>query len=716
MSQDGGDLHPRERVLSTQSTRNAISVVSSEEGAVNPKRLSQLAVPVGVVVIIMMMVVPVPAAILDFLIALNITTALLIVLVSMYVKRPLDFSSFPSLLLICTLFRLALNISATRQVLSHGYAGQVINAFGHFVISGSLIIGLVIFAILLVIQFVVITNGAGRVAEVGARFTLDAMPGKQMAIDADLNSGLIDEKQARKRRSEVAAEADFYGSMDGASKFVKGDAIAAIIITLINLVGGIAIGIVQSHLSITAAISKYSLLSVGDGLVSQIPALLLSVATGLVVTRSGESDDMGTVVAAQLGGQKRALQIAGGAALALCAVPGLPKPPFLLVGAGLLFIASRVVTPPTEQEASTSRAAAAAAPPAPDSPEGIMNDLGVDALELTLAADMISLVDGPGADLLDRVRALRRKLALELGVVMPPVRTRDNLDLPASTYAVRVNGVEVARGQAPSGTVLAIGDGLENLPGSIGKEPVFGLTGKWIGLELRGQAELLGATVVDRSSVIITHLSEVVRSHASRLLGREEVSALTQAIKRSHPVVVEDLTPALLSLGEVQRVLHSLLDEGVSVRDLVRIFEALSVAAKTNTEPDRLVEAARLALAPAITAAQLSDGRLQVLTLDARLQQSLLESARPTDAGMQLLPGPELVEALITDVVRQHQSALDRGIRPVLVCAPQIRLPLRRLLATTVPDLPVMSYLEISSNAAIVDTVGVISDGRAVGV
>ena len=682
-----------------------------------PKRMSQLAVPIGVVAIIMMMVVPVPAAILDFLIAINISAALLIVLVSMYVKRPLDFSSFPSLLLVATLFRLALNISATRSVLSHGYAGAVINSFGHFVIGGSLVIGLVIFMILLVIQFVVITNGAGRVAEVGARFTLDAMPGKQMAIDADLNAGLINESQARLRRSEVAAEADFYGSMDGASKFVKGDAIAAIIITLINLIGGIAIGMAQNHLSVGDAVSKYSLLSVGDGLVSQIPALLLSVATGLIVTRSASSDDLGTAVSVQLGGQRRALQIAGGAAIALCLVPGLPKLPFLAIGGVMLVLAQRLPkVDNADGEAAAEPGAATPAGPAPDSPEAILGDLTVDPLELALSPDMISLVDGAGADLLDRVRALRRKLAMELGVVMPPVRTRDSLDLPPATYAIRVNDVEVARGQAPVGTVLAIGDGLDNLPGTVGQEPVFGLAGKWIGAELRAQAELLGATVVDRSSVIITHLSEVVRTHAGRLLGREEVAALTQSLKRSHPVVVEDLTPALLTLGEIQRVLHSLLDEGVSIRDLVRIFEALSLAAKSGTEPDRLVEAARLALAPAITASHLSDGRLSALTLEQRMQQTLLESVRPSETGVQLLPPPDVVEAVITDTARQYELALERGIRPVLVCAPQIRLPLRRLLATTVPDLAVMSYSEISSNADVVDTVGVIRDGRTVGV
>jgi flagellar biosynthesis protein FlhA len=305
---------------------------------------------------------------------------------------------------------------------------------------------------------------------------------------------------------------------------------------------------------------------------------------------------------------------------------------------------------------------------------------------------------------------------MELGVVMPPVRTRDNFDLPTSTYAIKLNGVEVARGKAPAGTVLAIGDGLENLPGTAGSEPVFGLAGKWIGVELRGQAELLGATVVDRSSVIITHLSEVVRNHAGRLLGREEVSALTKSLRRTHPVVVEDLTPAMLSLGEIQRVLHALLEEGVSIRDLVRIFEALSLAAKSGTEPDRLVEAARQALAPAITASHTVGGTLSVMMLDARMQQSLLESVRPSDTGVQLLPGPDLVEALVTDTARQYQLMLERGIRPVLVCAPQIRLPLRRLIASTAPDLPVLSYSEVSSNAAIVDTVGVIANARPVGV
>ncbi|HZC72966.1 MAG TPA: flagellar biosynthesis protein FlhA [Jatrophihabitans sp.] len=670
-------------------------------------RLSQLAVPIGVVAIVVMLVVPMPPALLDFLIACNITGAVLVVLVSMYVHRPLEFSSFPSLLLIATLFRLALNISATRLVLAHGFAGHVISAFGHFVIGGSLVVGLVIFAILLVIQFVVITNGAGRVAEVGARFTLDAMPGKQMAIDADLNAGLIDEATARKRRAEISAEADFYGAMDGATRFVKGDAIAAILITLINLIGGFAIGVMSHHLSFSQALSTYSLLSVGDGLVSQIPALLLSVSTGLIVTRASDADDMGTVVSRQLGSQRRAVQIAGAAALLLCIVPGLPKVPFLLVGGMLLFIASRL---DKSGGADTAEPVAEVATESTDSEEALLAELTVDPLELSLAPDLISLVDGPGADLLDRVRSLRRTLAGDLGVVMPPVRTRDNVALPMSTYTININGVEVTRGEAPAGMVLALGDGIDGLPGRPAREPVFGLAGRWIPGELRAQAELLGATVVDRSSLIITHLSETVRRNASRLLGREEVAAATRALKRTHPVVVEDLTPAVLSLGEIQRVLHALLDEGVSIRNLVRIYEALSVAAKGGTDPDRLLEAARVALAPAITAQHATEGRLDVLTLDARLQQTMVESVRPAEGGAVLLLPPGAAEAVVNSIAEQYRMETTKGHQPVLVCAAPIRAALHRLVRLAVPDLPVLSYNELATGSVAVNAIGVVDD------
>ncbi|MEV6600664.1 flagellar biosynthesis protein FlhA [Actinoplanes sp. NPDC051346] len=677
------------------------------------RNLSKFAVPIGVIGIIVMMVVPLPTFLLDLLIATNITGALLILMVAMFVQRPLDFSVFPALLLVMTLFRLALNISATRLVLRDGDAGKVIHAFGDFVVGGSLVIGLVIFLILIIVQMVVVTKGAERVAEVGARFTLDAMPGKQMAIDADLNAGLIDETEAKQRRADVAAEADFYGAMDGGSKFVKGDAIAAIIITVINLVGGFAVGILQHGMAPAEAMNQYSLLTVGDGLVSQIPALLLSVATGLITTRSATSGDMGSSVTAQLGQNKLALRIAGGAALGLCVIPGLPKVPFLIIGSITMFIAQRMKEPEPEAAAAAAAAAAETDRPAPDSSEQLIGEMRVDPLELALSPDLVDLVDTNGGDLLDRVRALRRKMALELGIIMPPVRTRDDLDLPLSSYAIRISGVDAGSGQAPPGTVLAIGDGLQALPGRAGVEPVFGLAGKWVPAELHYQAELSGATVVDRASVIITHLAEIVRQNASRLLGREDVRSLTEMVKRTHPVVVEELTPTLLSLGQIQRVLQALLDEGVPVRDLVRIFEALSLRAKLSVDHDGLVEAARAALGPAIAAQYAADGRLTVITLEPMLEQSLLESLRPSETGIFMAIDGMRAEAIVSESGRLVEAAEQAGITPVLACSPQLRLPLMRLLRAGSRRVQVLSYSEISGSTAQIETMGVVNGAYA---
>ncbi|HTW13784.1 MAG TPA: flagellar biosynthesis protein FlhA [Nocardioides sp.] len=665
------------------------------------KRLTQLGVPLGIVLIVVMLVVPLPAVLLDLLIAANITGGLLVLLTAMFVVRPLDFASFPAVLLVMTLFRLALNVSATRLVLVDGYAGKVIETFGHFVVGGSLIVGLIIFAILLVIQFMVITKGAERVAEVGARFTLDAMPGKQMAIDADLNSGLIDEDEARRRRQEVHAEADFYGAMDGASKFVKGDAIAAIIITVVNLLGGFAIGMTQMGMSAGDAISTYSLLSVGDGLVSQIPALLLSVATGLIVTRSAGDADMGSDIVRQLTTNKMPLRVAGFASMTICLIPGLPKIPFLLTGGVLLLISTRVSEPLAGQADADAAVAEIAARP-DDSPEGLAAEIQVDPLGLELSADLIDLVDTTsGGDLLERVKALRRKVAAEIGVVVPPVRTRDNLELPARTYAIKLFDIEIARGEAPQGTVLAIGDFLGSLPGEPTREPVFGLEAKWIPAELRGQAELSGATVVDRAAVITTHLAEIVSTHAGRLLGREDVKMLTEVVKRSHPNVVEELTPALLSLGEVQRVLAALLDEGVSIRDLVRIFEALSLRAQATKELDALVEAARTALGPAIVAPHVSDDTVHVISLEPQLEQRMLESLRPSDQGATIALDPVTTHAVVGSVAQLMLDAENRGIHPILVCAPQLRAAVRRLVHTTVDRLPVLAYTELTGTAQV---------------
>lgn len=658
----------------------------------DPKRLTQLGVPAGIVLIVVMLVVPLPAILLDLLIALNITGALLVLLVAMFVHKPLEFAAFPAVVLVMTLFRLALNVSATRLVLLDGYAGKVIDTFGHFVVGGSLIVGLIVFAILLVIQFVVITNGAGRVAEVGARFTLDAMPGKQMAIDADLNSGLIDEDEARRRREEVHAEADFYGAMDGASKFVKGDAIAAIIITLVNLLGGFAVGMAQKGMSFGDAITTYSLLSVGDGLVSQIPALLLSVATGLIVTRSTGDADMGSDILRQVTANRMPLRIAGFAALALCLIPGLPKLPFIAAG-GLMLLASTRVPDP---EPATDETAGPTVAAVPDSPELLAAEIQVDPLGLELAPDIIDLVDpATGGDLLDRVKALRRKIAGDLGIVVPPVRTRDNLELPSRTYAIKLFGIEVARGEAPPGTVLAIGDFLGTLPGEPTQEPVFGLEAKWIPAELRTQAELGGATVVDRASVVTTHLAEVVGQQAGRLLGREDVKLLTEVVRRSHPVVVEELTPAQLSLGEVQRVLQGLLDEQVSIRDLVRIFEALSLRASSTKDPEQLLEAARAALGPAIVAPHVVDGAVHVISFDPLLEQRMLEALRPGDHGAVIALDPVAGQSVLLELGDLRTAAEDQGVRPVVVCAPQLRSAVRRMVQPVMPATAVLAYTEL---------------------
>jgi len=676
-------------------------------------RIGQIAIPGAIVGIVVMMVVPLPTPLIDLLIVSNMALATLALLVSMSTRRVLDFSIFPSYLLIATLFRLALNVSVTRLVLLHAYAGSVIESFGHFVVGGSVIVGLVIFLILIVIQFIVITNGAGRVAEVAARFTLDAMPGKQMAIDADLNSGLINETEAKRRRKEIADEADFYGAMDGASKFVKGDAIAAIVIVLINLIGGFAVGILQKLMSFGDAVSKYSLLTVGDGLVAQIPALLISLSSGLIVTRAATESDLGTDLLEQFTRHKRTMQLAGSAMCVIAIVPGLPKVPFILVGGLLLILAARL---PSEAQilADATEADSAAELPAlsPDAPEQIATDMRVEPLELEIAFDLVDLVDASkGGDLLDRVRALRRKLALELGIVIPLVRTRDNMELPSSTYAIRVHGVEVGRGEAPQNHVLVLGDDQPGLPGTPTREPVFGLPARWVPLEFRHQAEVTGATVVDRASVITTHLAEVVRRNAGRLLGRQDVKLLIDLAKQTDPVVIDELNAANITAGEIQRVLQSLLDEGVGIRDLVRIFEVVSERSRATKDMEQIVEAVRTALGPAISASHARDGRLPVLTLEPIIEHSLAEALRTSDHGTYLALDPQVAEQLATAVARNAQEAEMKGIEPVLVCSTQLRAALRRLLQAAAPRLPVLAYTELGAQLEL-DTIAVVNLGQ----
>ena len=677
-------------------------------------RLARLAVPIVVVLVVVMMVVPLPAAVLDLLIASNIAMALLVLLVAMQVRKPLEFAVFPTLVLVGTILRLALNVSSTRLVLRDGYAGRVIEAFGHIVIGGSLVIGLVVFAILVIIQLTVVTNGAARVAEVGARFTLDAMPGKQMAIDADLNSGLIDEDEARRRRKEVAAEADFYGAMDGGTKFVKGDAVAAVIITLVNLIGGFSVGMLQKGMSPAEAISTYSLLSVGDGLVSQIPALLMSVATGVIVTRSGSDGDVGNDLIGQLARHTEALRIGGGALLGLCIVPGMPKLPFLIAG-GLLLLAS---TRGTGDGADAADAAAGQQPAlptgtgTPGEPDPVTESLNVDPLELLLAPDLVDLVDtARGGDLLDRVRALRRKTALDLGIVLPPVRTRDGATLAPGTYEIRIGGVTAATGEAPPGHLLAIGDVPDSLPGRRTTEPVFGLPAVWVPLEHRATAEIAGATLVERAAVVTTHLAETVRQHASRLLSLDDVRELVDVLKAERPTTVEELVPGLLPLSAVQRVLQGLLDEQVSIRDLGRVLEGVAQRARVTTDPDALLEAGRASLGPALTAPFVREGVLHVITLDPDVETEVAEAMRASEQGVVLAMDPVAANHLVRELSTLVTRAENDGLTPVLLAAGPLRLPLRRLLRGSLPQLPVIGFAETAGVTSI-ETVGQVSRGH----
>jgi len=673
-----------------------------------PKNLATFAIPIGVVGIVLLLVVPVPAWLLDVLIIINILFALVILLTTMFVKRPLDFSVFPSLLLVATLFRLGINVASTRLVLGEGYAGQVIHALGTVAINGSLIIGAVIFLILVVIQFVVVTKGAERVAEVGARFTLDAMPGKQMAIDADLNTGAITEEQARVRRAEVSAEADFYGAMDGASKFVKGDAIAGIIIIIINILGGIGIGMLQRGMDIMDAVNTYSLLTIGDGLTTQIPALLMAVSTGMIVTRSNVESDMGSLTSKQLSQSRMALTIAGAAAILLGLVPEMPLLAFWIIGATLIVFGQRIASREKARvEAEAVSTAVEAAVPK-ETPEELIEQMRVHALEVQLAPDLVDLASGSGDDLLARVRGLRRRLALEMGIVVPPVRTRDSLELPTSTYVIRVAGVEAGRGIAPPGRVLALGDNLESLPGSVTVDPVFGLAGKWVPIEMRHSAELAGATVIDRVSVIVTHLSAIVTANAARLLTREDVRLLTDGVKQVNPAAADELVPALLSLGEVQRVLQGLLGEEVPINDLPRVYEALAMRAKVSTDPEGLIEAARLAIGPLIVSKKLEGGILRIIMVDPVLEQSMLEALRPSELGSQIIMDQGRLEHVLGNVRTLVEQAAEKGISPVLVCAPALRPAIRRLVGPQLGGLAVLSYQEVTSAQVGIETIGVV--------
>lgn len=664
-------------------------------------QVKDLAVIVAVVLVVVMMVLPLPAAILDLMLALNISLSLLLILLTMNVVEPLEISAFPSIILIMTLFRVALNISSTRLILLTGNPGKIITAFGQFVVGGNYVVGFVIFLILVVVQFVVITRGSERVAEVAARFTLDAMPGKQMSIDADLNSGLITEAEARARRQAIEREADFYGSMDGASKFVKGDAIASIIVTLINMLGGFAVGVLQKGMDLSQALTRYTLLTVGDGLVSQIPALLISTATGIIITRAASENNLGQELTIQMLSNRRVLFVSAGVIGAFGLVPGLPTLPFLVIAAlcGTLgYFSGPTPVSEEEQEKAEQHAVSEEA----RSPERLVSLLQVDPIELEIGYGLIPLVDAAqGGDMLDRISMIRRQCALELGLIVPVIRIRDNLQLPPGAYVVKIKGIQVARGELMTNHYLAMDAGgvtakVEGIPTT---EPAFGLDALWITAAVREQAEYAGYTVVDAPTVLATHLTEIIRSHAPDLLGRQETKQLIDGLREHYSAVVDELIPNLMSLGEVQKVLQNLLREGVPIRNLVTILETLADTAPLTKDVDYLTEYVREALGRQITQLYLENDILHVLTLSPEWEDAIRSSIEYTDHGMTVSLDPRLLQSLYVQLGRAlEEHPLPH---PVILVAPQIRAALKHLTQRAIPKLAVLSYNEIAPDIEV---------------
>ena len=675
---------------------------------------TDLLVGAGLLVVVAMLILPLPHFVLDLGLCIAIASSVLILLSSVNVDEPVKLSVFPSLLLITTLFRLALSIAATKLILGTGEAGQVITTFGNFVMGGDFVVGFVAFLILMIVQFMVITNGAGRVSEVVARFTLDAMPGKQMAIDADLAAGLIDENGARQRRKDVKAEADFYGAMDGASKFVKGDAIASLLIIVINIIGGFGVGFFRGEGDAIQILQKYALLSVGEGIVSQIPALLISTASGLLVTRSGQERSMGGEVFFQLAGQQKAI-LASGVALCLFGfVPGFPTFIFLGVGGGLVALARfigknpekiRNIVAPETQKAPKSAEQEAPVGPAPHTPEAVMPLLSVDPLEIEIGYSLTRLADTRvGGDLPERITATRRQIAVDLGYVMPSVRIRDSIGLPANAYVIKVRGEEVARALIEPDLVLAINSGnvLQPIPGQVTKEPVFGLDALWIDPSIRDVAERNGYTVIEPNAMISTHLSEVVKAHACELLSRQETLQLVENAKQVNQSVVEELVPNVVQIGDIQKVLQHLLRERVPIRDMVTILETMADYAGRVKDPEQLGELVRSSISRTITRQLLDhENKLYCITLDPPLEKAMAEGIQHTAGGTILALEPSTQQAVIANLREQAENAMAQGLQPVLLCSPTLRLPLRRLVERYLPTLQVLSYNEVSSRAEV---------------
>ena len=672
-------------------------------------RNNDLYLVIGVLLILAVMIIPLPTPVLDLLLALNITFALLILVLSLYVTDPLNISIFPSFLLIMTLFRLSLNIASTRLILGEAYAGRIITAFGSFVIKGNYIVGFVIFIILIIIQFVVITKGAGRISEVAARFTLDAMPGKQMSIDADLNAGLIDEQQALRRREKISDEAEFYGAMDGASKFVRGDAIAGLIITVINILGGFAIGVLQLKMDFSQALITYTILTIGDGLISQIPALLISTASGLIVSRTTSGANMGQELSKQLLSNPKPLYIVSAVMLFFGLTPGLPKIPFFVLSGLIGFIgysSSQLnLSAESEEEMEDDMAE-------PEKEENIEDFLQVDPMEIEIGYGLIPLVDtDEGGDLLPKITTLRRQCAIELGLVVPSIRIRDNLQLQLNEYVIKIRGNEIAANQIMTGHLMALDPGMatREIEGVPTTEPAFGLPALWITENRKSDAEMAGYTIIEPSAVISTHLKEVIKQNAHSLLTRQDVQNLIDNVKKVNSTVVEELATNQLSVGSIQKVLQNLLKEGVPIRDLGVILEVLSDYVAVTKDLDILTEYVRRALALSIYQQFAADENpFTAITLDPKLEELILESFTQSKAqGSELALNPEIMRKVYSELSTQVEARISAGETPITLVSPMVRPYFRKLVESAFPNVVVLSYAEIPQNVDI-QSIGVI--------
>lgn len=669
---------------------------------------SDLAVAIGILAVLAVMIIPVAPVVLDLLLAVTLSFAIVILLVSVYTKKPLEFSTFPAVLLVTTLFRLSLNVASTRNILlrsgSEGTsaAGEIIRSFGEFVVEGNFVVGIIVFIILVIINFMVITKGAGRVAEVGARFTLDAMPGKQMAIDADLNAGLINDEEAKRRRAEVAEEADFYGSMDGASKFVRGDAIAGILITAINIIGGIIVGVGQYKMSFGQAAETYTLLTVGDGLVSQIPALIISTAAGLIATRNTSEDNLGSQMSKQFSLHPKAVLIAGCVLLIFGLIPGLPKLPFFVVGFTLMYVSNRMEDTKEREALALETGVEEEKKATPDSLEDLLN---LELVELEVGYGLVNLVDASqNGDLLERITYMRKQFALDWGVIIPSVRIKDNLELAPGGYSLKIKGVEVAQGELVPDHYLAMDPGsvIEKIDGMETIEPVFGLPAVWITEDQKDDAGFNGYTVVDLSTVLATHLTEILRTNLHELFGRQELVRVLDNFKEHYPKIVADLVPDILPLGSVLKVLQNLLRENVSIRDLRTILESLSEHGTKIKDTDLLTENVRQSLYRTITdSIKSGNGDLPIFTLDRKIEEQVAGNLIQTENGQQVSLDPRITQSILASLNEKIEEATNMGEKMVVLCSPVIRGHFKKLTEKFIPNLIVVSHNELSPDVNI---------------